>query len=247
MSAHVRSNPAFDRLLEDAIPALLAGAHRRDEPPVDGGRWPVSVVCVPDETTRDVLAGVMDEAVTCAGPGHFETGRPDSSHFTVRALEPYRAAASAHEPVADGWISALEDVGRESAPVRLRLTGVTLSVGVVMVQAEPVDDGPWELMRRLRAALGSLAWFEDQGQQRDIWYSSVLHFAGPVRDARGLVDWAVERRSSLGHDVVLDAMTLTRFRYRATAAGRHMAMEPWHSVELGARSRRDLRGGLSEP
>ncbi|MCP3421351.1 hypothetical protein [Nocardioides pinisoli] len=162
MSAHVRSNPAFDRLLEDAIPALLAGAHRRDEPPVDGGRWPVSVVCVPDETTRDVLAGVMDEAVTCAGPGHFETGRQDASHFTVRALEPYRAAASAHEPVTDGWISSLEDVGRESPPVRLRLTGVTLSVGGVMVQAEPVDDGPWELMRRLRAALGSLAWFEDQ-------------------------------------------------------------------------------------
>ena len=232
MPEPVRTNPAFDRLLDAAVPALLDGVHRQDEPPVDGGRWPVSVVCVPDNLTRDVLAGVMDEALTFAGPGHFTTGRHDASHFTVRALEPYREAASAEEPVAAAWTAALEEVGRESAPVRLRLTGVTLSVGGVMVQAEPVGDEPWELMRRLRAALGPLAWFEDQWQQRDIWYSSVLHFAAPVRDAAGLIDWAMQRRSSLAHDVVLDALTLTRFRYRATDAERHMAMEPWRSVGL---------------
>lgn len=94
MSAHVRSNPVFDRLLEDAIPALLAGAHRRDEPPVDGGRWPVSVVCVPDGTTREVLAGVMDEAVAYAGPGvradipgaratYAQTSRNDDGTYVV--------------------------------------------------------------------------------------------------------------------------------------------------------------------
>ncbi|MCW2832782.1 MAG: hypothetical protein JWN68_735 [Nocardioides sp.] len=101
-----------------------------------------------------------------------------------------------------------------------------------MVQAEPLDDGPWELMRRLRAALGPLAWFEDQWQERDIWYASVLHVAAPILDAPSLVSWTAARRQSLHHDLVLESLTLTRFRYRADGGRRHMAMEPWHSVDL---------------
>ncbi len=234
MSVPVRTNPVFDRLFDDAVPALLAGTHRQDEPPVDGGRWPVSVVCIPDEQVRRVLAGVMHEALAFAGPGHFETGRPDASHFTVRALEPYRHAASPGDPITDTWVAALAQVGLESPPLTLRLTGVTLSTSGVIVQVEPVGTEPWELMRRVRTALGTQAWFEDQGQQRDIWYSTVLHFAAPVRDAPGLIDWARARRASLAHDVVIDALTLTRFRYREAAEKRHMAMERWHCVDLTA-------------
>lgn len=189
----------------------------------------MSAVCIPDEPTRDALTGLMHEALHYAGPGHFETGRSDASHFTVRALEPYREAASPKDPITDDWIAALEEVGRESPPIRLRLTGVTLSISAVMIQSEPVGDEPWELMQRLRAVLGPLAWFEDQ---RDIWYSSVLHFAAPIRDAPGLIDWAKARRSTLTHYIVLDALTLTRFRYRASGGRRHMAMERWHSVDL---------------
>ena len=226
------SNPVFDRLYAEAVPALLAGDHRQDEPPVDGGRWPVSVVGIPDEPAREVLAGVMREALAFAGPGHFETGRADASHLTVRALEPYREAAAPEDPVTAEWVAALEEVGRECAPVRLCLTGVTLTVSGVMVQAEPVDDGPWELMRCLRTALGPLAWFEDQWGERDIWYASVVHFAAPLLDAPGLVDWVRARRSSLAHDVVLDALTLTRFRYSESGGGRHMAMEPWRGIDL---------------
>ena len=192
----------------------------------------MSVACLPDRRTGEVLADVMSEALVHAGPGHFETGRADASHFTVRALEPYREAASPSDRVSRDWIAALDEVGRASMPIRLRLTGVTLTAGGVMVQAEPVDDAPWELMRRLRAALGPLAWFEDQWQERDIWYASVLHFAAPVLDAPALVGWAEERRDSLAHDLVLDALTLTRFRYRSDGVRRHMAMEPWHRVDL---------------
>lgn len=191
----------------------------------------MSVVCIPGDQARDALAGVMDEALPYAGPGHFETGRSDASHFTVRALEPYREAASLTDPITDEWIAALDEVGRKSRPIRLRLTGVTLSTSAIMVQAEPVGDEPWELMRRLRTALGPLAWFEDQ---RDIWYSSVLHFAAPIPDAPGLIDWAKARRSVLAREIVLDALTLTRFRYRASDTRRHMAMERWHSIGLTA-------------
>nr|WP_300046550.1 hypothetical protein [uncultured Nocardioides sp.] len=230
----VPANPVFDRLMGEAVPALLAGAHRQDRRPLDGGRWPVSVVCVPDEQTRDVLAAVMDEALTHAGPRHFATGRVDASHFTVRALEPYREAANPGEPIADAWKAAVDEVGRASPRIRLRLTGVTLSVGGVLVQAEPVDNGPWELMRQLRAALGPLAWFEEQGHQRDIWYASVVHFAAPVVDPEGLIAWAEERRSSVQHDIVLDSVTLARFRYRTAGDEHFMAMEPWHTVDLTA-------------
>lgn len=39
---------------------------------------------------------------------------------------------------------------------------------------------------------------------------------------------------ALAHDFVLDALTLTRFRYTAHGVRHHMAMEPWHRVELAA-------------
>jgi hypothetical protein len=228
------TRPVFDRLFSEAVPALLGQRHRQDEPPVEGGRWPVSVVSIPDDQSRAVLGDVMSEALIHAGPGHFETGRTDASHVTVRALEPYRELASPDDAICAEWVEAMDEVGRESAPVRLHLTGVTLSSSGVMVQAEPVDDAPWELMRRLRVALGPLAWFEDQWQQRDIWYASVVHFAAPVLDAPGLIRWAQERRHSLDRELVLDALTLTRFRYCASSEGRHMAMEPWHHVDLSA-------------
>lgn len=232
MSPDPTTNPVFDRLFDEAVPALLAGEHRRDEPPVDGGRWPVSVVAVPAPPARDAMAELMAEALVHAGPGHFETGRPDASHLTVRALEPYRDAASEADGITGEWITAMEQVGRTSAPVTLRLTGVTLTASGVMVQAEPVDDAPWELMRGLRTALGPLAWFEDQWQERDIWYGSILHFAAPVADPAGLVDWAGRHRRSLDHEVTLDALVLTRFRYCEDGVRRHMAMEPWHATSL---------------
>ena len=228
------TTPVFDRLFSEAVPVLLAGEHRREAPPVDGGRWPVSVVAVPGPESRGVLTDLMDQARVHAGPGHFETGRSDASHITVRALEPYRESACPTDPVSAEWLAALERVGRDSAPITLRITGVTLTTGGVMAQAEPVDDAPWELMCRLRAALGPLAWFEDQWQQRDIWYSSVLHFAAPLRDPAGLVSWVRANRASLSHEIVLDTLTLTRFRYCSADGRHHMAMEPWHSVELAA-------------
>lgn len=239
MASAGSTTAVFDRLFSEAVPALLSGAHRRDEPPVDGGRWPVSVVGLPDEPVRAFLAALMNEARVHAGPGHFETGSEEASHFTVRALEPYREAASPVDAITAQWVAALQAVARETPPVRLRLTGVTLSTSGVMAQAEPVDDAPWELMRRLRAALGPLAWFEDQWQERDIWYASILHFAAPVLDAPGLIGWARERRESPALDIVLDTLSLIRSRYREDGARRLMAMEPWHTVDLAAAYSKD--------
>lgn len=37
----------FDELFESAVPLISSGDHERDTPPVEGGRWPVSVVLRP--------------------------------------------------------------------------------------------------------------------------------------------------------------------------------------------------------
>lgn len=240
MDEHDASRSVFDRLLDEAEPALLAGTHRRETPPVDGGRWPVSIVAVPDADTRELLAGLMADAERHAGPGHLRTGRTDASHLTLRALEPYRHAAAPDDAVADGWRAALAVVGRTCGPAAVRLTGVTLTTGGVLVQAEPVDGRAWDLMRVLGEALGPLGWLEAGGPGRDIWYASVLHLADDVRDPAGLVKWARHHRACLDHEVVVDRLTLTRYRHTTDAgtdAGRrggeqHMALEAWHEVAL---------------
>ena len=219
----------FDRLLDEAVPVLLAGTHRRDQPPVDGGRWPVTVVCRPGEVVAGRLEALMREALVHAGPSHFLTGRPDCSHVTVRALEPYREAAGPGDPVAAEWGAAMAEAARDTAPLRLRLTGVTLSTSTVMARLEPVGQAPWAFMRRLRAALGPHAWYEDQWQERDIWYASIVHFAAPLRDAAGLVGWARSRREVEPVDVVLDSVSLVRSRYVEDATGRRMAPEVWRT------------------
>lgn len=84
----LRTSTVFDQLFESSVDLVLRGEHQCDEPPTDGGRWPVTIVCVPPSAIRDRLSGLMHEALVHASPGHFLTGRPDSSHLTVRALEP---------------------------------------------------------------------------------------------------------------------------------------------------------------
>lgn len=47
------SSAPFDRLYSRAVPLLLRGEQLREEPPVEGGRWPVSVVLPPDPAAVD--------------------------------------------------------------------------------------------------------------------------------------------------------------------------------------------------
>jgi hypothetical protein len=222
----------FDQLFESSVDVVLRGEHQCDEPPTDGGRWPVTIVCVPPSAVRDRLSGLMHEALVHAGPGHFLTGRPDSSHLTVRALEPYRDAASPHDAVTADWLAALERAARCTPPLELQLTGVTLARGGVMAQIGTVDDEPWAFMRRLRGELGPLAWYEDQWMERNMWYATLVHFAGPIRDAGGLVEWIERHRTMEPLDFTIDAATLVRSRHRRDGDEQYMAMEPWHSVSF---------------
>jgi len=57
----------FDELYDEAVPLLLAGAHQRDVPPTEGGRWPVSVFLALSGAVAERLHGLTAEAARIAG------------------------------------------------------------------------------------------------------------------------------------------------------------------------------------
>lgn len=223
----------FDRLFDAAHDVVLRGAHRRDTPPVEGGRWPITVVCVPPEIVRIRLEQLMRAALVHAGPGHCLTGRRDTSHLTVRALEPYRDAAALDDPVTAEYLDALERATRRSTPLAFHLTGVTLTPGSLMAQLEPQGDAPWQFMKLLADELGPMAWYEGQGQRRDIWYANLIHFAAPILDARAFVKWVGDYRLMEPLEFVVDTASLVRSRYTEVGGERYMAMEQWSMVSFG--------------
>jgi len=97
----------FDRLFAQAVPLIRRGMHQRETPPVDGGRWPVSIVLRPDHPSATGLDTLMTEVEVYAGPGHFRTGIAGSVHFTVRVLERYRTAAGEQDAAVGRYADAM--------------------------------------------------------------------------------------------------------------------------------------------
>lgn len=182
----------FDRLFRDSRAALLAGRHQCETAPVEGGpRFGLSVVLRPDGETAERLQTVCTDAQVAAGGGHWPSGDADLVHFTVRTLETHRAAIPKDDGALRRYVTALRRSGR--GPIRLRLTGLTLTSSGVMACACPVDTAADAFAWALADELGADGWFE-AGIRRDIWYAMVLHFAGPIRSPRTLIDWVTARR-----------------------------------------------------
>ena len=232
-------NPVFDRLFESAAPVIVNGQHERDQPPQEGGRWPVSVVASSaPESFRSRLDAHLTELVTFAGPGHFMTGRPEASHITVRALEPYRQAADKDDLIVGDWVDAMKRTAADTPTFELTCTGLTLTTGGVLAQLEPHNATAWDLLDRFRAELGDLAWFEDQWMKRNIWYSSIIHFATDISDPHGLVAWVADHRQFADPVTVrLTGLDLVRFHHTVVPETREQYLKPtsWHSVEFTGR------------
>lgn len=113
----------------------------------------------------------------------------------------------------------------------LRHTGYALTHSCVMAALEPVDERPELLRRRLGSELGPLGSLED-GVARDIWYSTVLHFAAPIADPEGLVSWVADRRRIVETTVAIDSVSLVRFRYAEAGARRWMQPDEWQRSAL---------------
>lgn len=142
-------------------------------------------------------------------------------HFTVRAIEAHRSEVPPHDPLVSRCVAALRRAATGARPAQFRLAGLTLTPSGVMACAYPQDDAADVFASRLENELGDDAWFEAQ-YHRDIWYATLVHFTGEVRDRQGLVDWvAARRRLDLGVTQV-DVAELLRFRYDGRQPVRHM-------------------------
>jgi hypothetical protein len=214
----------FDRLFAQAAPKIALGRHEREHPPVDGGRWPLSVVLHPDKACSKRLEQLMTQVEKLAGPGHFRTGIAGSVHFTVRVLEQYRDAVGEQDEAAGRYARAMGRAAGRVEAIELDLVGLTLAPGSVMACAYPVDENADTFMDLLGEELGVDAWREP-GLRRDIWYSNILHFAADIAAPGELVEWVARRRElDLGR-AVIDTAELVRFRYEDGAQGRLMRPE----------------------
>lgn len=197
--------------------AVLAGRTRADVPPTPArARWGLSVIVRPDEATADRLAAVTDEAAALAGPGHWRTGDRASSHLTVRDLEPYREPIRVDDPDLARYDAALREAGGSSRPVGFAMTGVILTPGGVAAVGTPADGAA----AGLRAGLASLLPDRYLADYRgDAWWSSLLHFTGPILAPAALVAWVDAHRSTVLGAFVADEACVVRYEHRQTTTG----------------------------
>jgi hypothetical protein len=197
----------FDQLFALGRDALLAGTHSCESAPVDGGaRYGLSVILRPDPDAAERLAQVGAEAAAYAGNGHWPSGEKDLVHFTVRSLEAHRVRIPADDPLVARSTAAMRKAA--CGPIRMRLTGLTLTAVSVMVCAQPLDGAAERFAAELGREVGEAATY-DGG--RDIWYTNVLHFAGPVADPEGLVSWVAQRRMLDLGETVFDIAELCQW------------------------------------
>ena len=182
--------------------AVLAGRELLDVPPGPGStRWGLSLDVFPDPEAEARLAALADEAAALAGPGQWRTGGTGSVHLTVTYLERDWREVGADDPEVRRHAGHLRRAAAASGPLRWDVTGLVLADRGVLALCAPVDDAPAAFRSAILAGLGGLG-AEEAGYRRAVWWSTLLHFAAPVADRAGLVDW-VEAREALPEPLVL--------------------------------------------
>lgn len=179
--------------------ALLAGREVLDVPPAPGGaRWGLSLVIRPDQVAEDRLSDLTDQVGALAGPGQWSTGSRGAAHLTVTYLEATHRHVEADDPAVRRFAGVVSDVAAGTPPLRWQLTGLALAERGVLALAEPVDDAADAFRAAVLADLGDLG-RREASYRRGTWWSTLLHFAAPVADRRGLADWVQDRvRTPLG-------------------------------------------------
>ncbi|MFJ8741533.1 hypothetical protein ACIRL2_19340 [Embleya sp. NPDC127516] len=203
----------FDRLFRAGREAVLDGAVQAQEPPrVNGPRWGTSIVLRPEAAGTDRVHALAFEALAATGSGHWPTGARGSAHITVRAVEPHRTPIPADDPAAARYLSALRRAAARCPSIRFRVRGLTLTANSVMLCLGPEDGCADEFAGALARTLGADGWLEAD-HPRDVWYLTLVHFAGPIDRPEALVDWvAARRRLDLG-GLDVDRAELVAWRF----------------------------------
>lgn len=230
-------SPAWDGRFEAAEELIKQQRHRTEEPPRDGGRWPVSAALLPDPASAVSLSleRLMIDAAELAGPDHWRTGRPGTAHLTLRALERRRAGVTAEDADVQRYARALQRAADGCDVLEFDLRGLIATPGTIMVPATPTDGGVADLAARFAAELGQDRWLEESLGERDLWYVNLLHFAGPIADPVGLVDWVNDRRTLSVGTVVIDQVQLIRWDYHWAGSRCDLWPVPLATFRLGER------------
>jgi hypothetical protein len=176
--------------------ALLAHEEIWEVPPHLGSpRWGASLVLRPDEAAARRVAALAAQVSAVAGQEHWPTGGLGSAHLTVRVLEPYRDPVPLDDPLVVRYAEAAQRIGQQSPSPRFAMTGLLVALGGVVVAAEPANSSAEKLRAVVLAELGGDGGFEEDRDRGDLWWSTLLHFAAPLADGVGLVDWVEERRT----------------------------------------------------
>ncbi|WP_245178814.1 hypothetical protein [Streptomyces montanisoli] len=115
----------------------------------------------------------------------------------------------------------------------MELTGLTLTPASVMLCASPPDEAVELLAEHLAEELADDGWFEAD-LKRDIWYSNLIHFAGPLADPEALIDWVAARQSLELGSTLHTCVDLIAWSFD----GRHMVPTTLGKADLhGSRTR----------
>jgi hypothetical protein len=212
------SGDAFDATHAAGRAAVLDGTHDVEAPPSVTGRWGPSVVAFPSGELAATLDALTSEAVTIAGPRHWRSGADGRAHVTVRAI----AKRAERPPSPDRihrYVAAMDRALTAVGSFRLDFDGLALSNNGLLAIATSPDGRADELRRRLAIELGDDGGFEREAydEPRTRWWSSLVHFAGPVVDAPGLVEWVDARRATAIGSETFDALALCRWNHDGTA------------------------------
>lgn len=197
--------------------AVLAHEEIWEAPPHPSSpRWGLCLVLRPDAAAALRLAELAAQVSAVAGPEHWPTGGIGSAHLTVRMLEPYRDPVPTDDPLVRRYRAAVSRAAARSPSPRFALTGLLVAVGGVVVAAEPANSSAATLRAVVSAELGGDGCFEEDRPRGDLWWSTLLHFAGPLADGATLVDWVEDRRTlDLG---LFQALSLDLVRYEHDGA-----------------------------
>jgi hypothetical protein len=194
--------------------AVLAGRELLDVPPGPGSqRWGLSLDVFPDPEAGARLAALADQAAALAGPGQWLTGGTGSAHLTVTYLERTWREVVADDPEVRRHAAHLHRAAARTGPLRWQVTGLVLADRGVLAMCTPVDDAPGAFRSAILAGLGGLG-AEEAGYRQAVWWSTLLHFAAPVADRAGLVDW-VETQGTLPQPLLLrgDRAAVVRYAF----------------------------------
>jgi hypothetical protein len=197
--------------------AVLAHEEIWEAPPHPSfPRWGVSLVLRPDDAAAERLAGLAAQVSDVAGPGHWQTGGIGSAHLTVRVLEPYRDPVPLDDALVQKYTAIVRRAVAQSPSPWFALTGLVVALGGVLVAAVPANPAAARLRTLVSDELGTDGRHETDSYRGDLWWSTLLHFAGPLADGQSLVDWVDARRTlDLGH-FQARRLDLVRYEYDGT-------------------------------